>query len=46
MYYEVHNNKRADTASLFLEKAISFFPFKITKILTDNGKEYTLKNHR
>jgi len=46
MYYEVHDNKRADTTASFLEKVISFFPFKINKILTDNGKEYTLKNHK
>jgi hypothetical protein len=36
MYYEIHDNKRANTASKFLEKAIEFFPFKVTKVLTDN----------
>lgn len=46
MYYEVHDNKRADTASQFLEKVIEFFPFKVTKVLTDNGKEFTLNNHK
>lgn len=46
MYYEIHNNKRAKTAANFLEKALDFFPFHVTKILTDNGKEFTLKNHK
>ena len=46
MYYEVHDNKRADTAANFLEKALEFFPFKVTKVLTDNGKEFTLNNHK
>ncbi len=45
MYFELHDNKRAETAAKFLEKVISFFPFEITKVLTDNWKEYTLKNH-
>ena len=46
IYIEIHDNKRADTSSMFLEKAINFFPFHITKVLTDNGKEFTLNNHK
>ena len=46
IYLEIHDNKRADTASTFLEKSIDFFPFKIEKVLTDNGKEFTLNNHK
>jgi len=46
MYYEIHDNKRAKTAAKFLEKALDFFPFYVTKILTDNWKEFTLKNHK
>jgi len=46
IYIEIHDNKRADTAANFLEKAIEFFPFKIEKVLTDNGKEFTLDNHK
>lgn len=46
IYLEIHDNKRAKTAASFLKKAIEFFPFKIEKVLTDNGKEYTLKNHK
>jgi transposase-like protein len=36
MYYELHDNKKAETAANFLKKAIDFFPFKTTKVLTDN----------
>ena len=46
IYIEVHDNKRAETAAKFLEKALEFFPFKIEKVLTDNGKEFTLDNHK
>lgn len=46
IYIEIHENKKASTAALFLENALKFFPFKIEKILTDNWKEYTLKNHK
>lgn len=46
MYYEVHDNKRAQTAATFLEKALEFFPFVVTKVLTDNWKEFTLNNHK
>jgi transposase-like protein len=45
IYIEVHDDKKACTASAFLQKVHQFFPFKITKVLTDNGKEFTLKNH-
>ncbi len=45
IYIEIHENKKAETAAIFLKKAIEFFPFEIEKILTDNGKEFTLKNH-
>ena len=46
IYLEIHDNKRADTSAKFLEKALKFFPFKIEKVLTDNGKEFTLDNHK
>ena len=46
MYYEIHDNKRAETAAKFLEKVLDFFPFHVTKILTDNWKEFTLNNHK
>jgi transposase-like protein len=46
IYLEIHDNKKANTTASFLEKAIKFFPFHIEKVLTDNGKEFTLKNHK
>jgi hypothetical protein len=46
MYLELHADKKASTAAAFLQSAIAFFPFQITRVLTDNGKEYTLNNHR
>ena len=46
MYLELHPDKKAETTASFLKAAIAFFPFKISRVLTDNGKEYTLNNHR
>jgi hypothetical protein len=46
MYIELHPDKKASTTAAFLKSAIEFFPFQITRVLTDNGKEYTLNNHR
>lgn len=46
IYVEAHTNKKAVTAKGFLERAISFFPFKISTILTDRWKEFTLMNHK
>lgn len=46
VFVQVHTNKKAKTASGFLQDAMKFFPFKITMILTDRGKEFTLKNHK
>jgi len=46
MYLEIHTNKKAETAANFLQNAIEFFPFEIEYILTDNWKEFTLKNHK
>ena len=45
MNIEVHTDKKANTAAEFLKKSIKFFPFEIEKILTDNWREFTLKNH-
>jgi len=46
MYLEIHEDKKAETAKTFLKNTISFLPIKrITHILTDNGKEFTLHNH-
>ena len=37
----IYDDKTKESSADFLNKVIEFFPFKITKILTDNGKEFT-----
>ena len=41
VYFEVHRTKEAKNAAAFLERLVKKAPFKITKVLTDNGKEFT-----
>ncbi len=41
VYVEVLDNKEANTAAGFLQRLTAKAPFKITRILTDNGKEFT-----
>ncbi len=41
VYLELHDNKRMDTATAFLENALARYPFKIEKILTDKGMEFS-----
>jgi transposase-like protein/transposase len=41
VYVEVYDNKRIETAKLFLENTLKQYPYKINKILTDNGMEFT-----
>lgn len=41
VYTEIHNNQTAEIAALFLENLIDHCPFKIHKILTDNGAQFT-----
>jgi len=47
VYLELHDlcprgyNKRMETATTFLESALAQYPFKIEKILTDNGIEFS-----
>ncbi len=41
VYIEILKDKSADSAQAFLRRLISKAPFKIVKILTDNGKEFT-----
>ena len=43
VFVKIYADKTAKSAENFLEKAIEFFPFKITILLTDNGKEFTDK---
>lgn len=41
MYYKVYTNRNAESTKAFLMECLSFFPFHITHILTDNGNEFT-----
>ena len=41
VYLEVKPDKSAASAAAFLEAVVAAAPFKIEKLLTDNGKEFT-----
>lgn len=41
VYLELHDNKRMETATSFLRETLQQYPFKIEKILTDNGIEFS-----
>jgi len=41
LFYWVYDKKTAKSTDDFFDKCLSFFPFKITHILTDNGLEFT-----
>ncbi len=38
----VYEHKNKEAATDFLARCLEFYPFKIEKILTDNGREFTL----
>ena len=40
-YFSFKADKSAQSATEFLEEVKAFYPYKINKILTDNGKEFT-----
>jgi len=42
VYLYVYENKNKECATDFLNRCLEFFPFKVEKILTDNGREFTL----
>lgn len=41
VYLELHDDKTMATANAFLKAALAQYPFKIEKILTDNGAEFS-----
>ena len=41
-FLAVYEHKDKEAATDFLEKCLDFFPFSISKVLTDNGREFTL----
>ncbi len=42
----VYENKDKKAATDFLKKCLAFFPFRLQKVLTDNGREFTLKTFK
>lgn len=46
IFLEVYPRRRQEEAADFLVKCLEFFPYRIHRILTDNGKEFTLKGMR
>ena len=41
LFYWVYDKKSAESTTDFMDRALGFFPFEITHILTDNGLEFT-----
>jgi transposase InsO family protein len=41
LFYKIYSNKTAEATDDFCKGCLSFFPFVITHILTDNGLEFT-----
>jgi transposase InsO family protein len=46
VYLWVYEHKDKEAATDFLKRCLEFYPFKIEKILTDNGREFTLNGFR
>ena len=46
VYLGVYEHKDKEAASDFLKQCLAFFPFRIEKILTDNGREFTLEGFK
>ena len=42
-YVELHDNQRMETALSFMKNGIERFPFRIHRILTDNGAQFTYR---
>jgi transposase InsO family protein len=41
MFYQIYENKTAESTDDFMDKCLNFFPIFITHVLTDNGLEFT-----
>ena len=46
MVLHVYEHKDKEAATDFLSRCLAFYPFTITKILTDNGREFTLEGFK
>jgi transposase InsO family protein len=41
VFFEIHPDKRAETAAGFLERLVAAATFRVEKVLSDNGPEFT-----
>lgn len=46
VYLEIYSRRRKEEAADFLVKCLNFFPYQIHHILTDNGREFTMKGQQ
>ena len=46
VYLAVYEHKDKEAATDFLKQCLAFYPFRIAKILTDNGREFTLSGFK
>lgn len=46
LFFKVYDKKTAENAQQFFDECINFFPFKIEKVLTDNGLEFSNKLYK
>lgn len=46
VYIWVYEHKNKEAATDFLKRCLEFYPFQIEKILTDNGREFTLNGFK
>ena len=44
VFLEAYSNRGKQEAADFLVKCMNYFPYRIHHILTDNGREFTMKN--
>jgi transposase InsO family protein len=45
-FLSIYEHKDKKAATDFLKQCLSFFPFQVSKILTDNGREFSLKGFK
>ena len=45
-YLAVCKHKNKEPGADFLEECLAFFPFRVEKLLTDNGREFTLNGFK
>jgi len=41
LFFKVYDGKTSENAKIFMDEWLAFFPFEITRVLTDNGPGFT-----